>query len=72
MTEQNPTRRLRVAHVIVQPVLVWDDGEEMEPGPAVQPSTLPVSKVAEALASLPAQLAQMEQAELGETAAPTE
>lgn len=24
-------RKLRVAHVLVQPVLVWDDGEELTP-----------------------------------------
>lgn len=24
-------RKLRVAHVLVQPVLVWDDGEELIP-----------------------------------------
>lgn len=32
MTDQ-PKRRLRVAHVLVQPVLVWDDGEHLYPGP---------------------------------------
>lgn len=26
-------RRLRIAYVIVQPVLVWDDGTQLSPGP---------------------------------------
>lgn len=54
-------RRLRVAHVIVQPVLVWDDGEELSPGPQVQAQQLPLS----ALVSMPdqvrAQLVEIEQ-----------
>lgn len=24
-------KKLRIAHIIVQPVLVWDDGEELTP-----------------------------------------
>ena len=32
--------RLRVSHVIVQPVLVVDDGEELTAGPAAQQITL--------------------------------
>jgi sugar phosphate isomerase/epimerase len=30
------TRRLRISHVVVQPVLVWDDGDELAPGPPAQ------------------------------------
>lgn len=45
-------RKLRVSHVIVQPVLVWDDGVELAPGPQSQPVQLPLS----ALPSLPAQI----------------
>lgn len=44
MTPQ-PTRRLRVAHVIVQPVLVWDDGTELSPGPQAQPMQVPLSEL---------------------------
>lgn len=55
-------RRLRVAHVIIQPVLVWDDGEELAPGPPVQPQTVPLTEVSaenlrKAVADLAAQLA---------------
>jgi hypothetical protein len=35
--------KLRISHVIVQPVLVWDDGEELTPGPQTAPANLPVS-----------------------------
>lgn len=40
------TRRLRVAHVLVQPVLVWDDGDELTPGPDAQPVQVPLSGLA--------------------------
>lgn len=45
MTEQH-TPRLRVAHVIVQPVLVYDDGEELSPGPTMQPTQVRLSELA--------------------------
>lgn len=54
------SRRLRVAHVIVQPVLVWDDGDEMTPGPQVQPATVPASQLAAVADSLPAEVARLE------------
>jgi hypothetical protein len=50
------TRRLRVAHVLIQPVLVWDDGDELEPGPAIQAQQLPLAKVASWLVALPGEL----------------
>jgi hypothetical protein len=30
-------QRLRVSHVVVQPVFVLDDGDELRPGPEVAP-----------------------------------
>lgn len=45
MNEQD-TPRLRVAHVIIQPVLVYDDGEELSPGPVVNPSQVRLSELA--------------------------
>lgn len=39
--------RLRVSHVVVQPVLVWDDGEELSPGPQCQPIQVPLSALPE-------------------------
>lgn len=38
--------KLRVLHVVVQPVLVWDNGEELEQGPEVQPQAIPFSALA--------------------------
>ena len=37
------SRRLRISHVIVQPVFAWDDGEELSPGPQAAPITVPLS-----------------------------
>ena len=56
------TRRLRVAHVVVQPVLVWDDGEELTPGPGVQPLSLSLSAFPEFPQQLAEQLAEAENA----------
>lgn len=53
------TRRLRIAHLVVQPVLVWDDGEEMTAGPALNPVTLPLSQVAHLVETLPAEVATL-------------
>lgn len=50
------TRRLRMSHVIVQVHLVWDDGDEITPGPPMQPMMLPPSQVAAYLAEVPNQL----------------
>lgn len=46
------TRRLRVAHLIVQPVLVWDDGEDLEPGPGAEPVAVPLRGMDQFLARL--------------------
>jgi len=54
-------RRLRVAHVIVQPVLVWDDGEELAPGPQAQPQQVCLSALPDLPEMLLAQLAEIEQ-----------
>lgn len=60
MTDKTPTRRLRVAHVLVQPVLVWDDGNELSPGPQLQATQLQLSQVAATLAAVPQQIAELE------------
>lgn len=49
-------RRLRVAHVLVQPVLIWDDGQELTEGPTLNALMLPPSKLAEFADGLPAQV----------------
>lgn len=46
-------RRLRVQHILVQPVLFWDDDEEAEPGPQMQPLTLTRTQTIDMLTTLP-------------------
>lgn len=46
-------RKLRVQAVQVQVFLVWDDGEELTPGPDLAPVSLPLSKAREMIAGLP-------------------
>lgn len=53
------TRRLRVAHILVQPVLVWDDGENLAPGPPLQPQTLPLADMPAFLDGIPAELERL-------------
>lgn len=53
------TRRLRISHVIVQPVLVWDDGEELSPGPTVTPISAPLFALPEMPTRLAAEVAAM-------------
>jgi hypothetical protein len=50
------SKRLRIAQVVVQPVLTWDDGDELTPGPQVQPVTVPLSALAEMAERLPAEV----------------
>jgi hypothetical protein len=54
------TRRLRVLHVIVQPVLVWDDGEELEAGPQIAPASLPLPQLNALADRLRAEVAALE------------
>lgn len=55
-----PHGKLRVLQVVVQPLLVWDDGSELVPGPEVQPLTVPLSKLAEIAHTIPEQVATLE------------
>lgn len=52
--------KLRIAHVIVQPVLVFDDGDELSPGPEVQAVHLPLSKLSQLAESLSREVAALE------------
>lgn len=54
------TRRLRIAHLIVQPVLVWDDGDELTPGPAAKPLTVPLSQLTALADRLPGEVARLQ------------
>lgn len=58
------TRRLRVASLVIQPVLMWDDGEELTTGPQVQPMTLSPSQVQAWLAALPGEVARLESGDI--------
>jgi hypothetical protein len=59
-TNEQPSSRLRILHLVVQPVLVWDDGEELAPGPTVEPLTVRLSEIATFAADLPRQVAAQE------------
>lgn len=54
------SRRLRMSHVAIQVHLVWDDGEELVPGPSMQPMLLPPSLVDDYLTEVPNQLPRIE------------
>lgn len=53
-------RKLRVLHVLVQPVLVWDDGQDLLAGPEVQPQALPLSAMPELPEQILAQIKAQE------------
>lgn len=63
------TRRLRLQSVTIQPVLVWDDGEELTPGPELGAVSLPLSRLDHFRDSIPAEIAAL-QAKLEEPEAP--
>ena len=56
------SRRLRVSHVVVQTVLVWDDGDELAPGPVAEPVSVPLSALAGLGQQIAAEVAQVESA----------
>ncbi|QKY78381.1 hypothetical protein SEA_BARSTEN_26 [Gordonia Phage Barsten] len=51
-----PPRRLRIAHLLVQPVLVWDDGTELTKGPGLNSVQVSISEAAEFLDTLPVEV----------------
>jgi hypothetical protein len=51
---------LRIAHILVQPVLVFDDGEEMTPGPGIQAIQLPISKLGQFAKDFPKQVTELQ------------
>lgn len=52
-------RRLRIAYVAVQPVLVWDDGDQLTPGPEMQGLQLPLTRARQLLDELPQHVADL-------------
>lgn len=53
------TPKLRLQVIVIQPVLLWDDGEELTPGPEIEPATLTLAKAKEWLENLPAEIEKM-------------
>jgi hypothetical protein len=45
--------RLRLSHVLVTPVLLWDDGENLSPGPDVAPVAATLESLPELAKRLP-------------------
>lgn len=62
------TRRLRVSHVVIQPVLIWDDGEDLAPGPAAQPQQVPLAALSQVPDDIRAQVVGLEAQLLAEAA----
>lgn len=60
VTFEEVTRRLRISHVLVQPILVWDDGAELSPGPPTTAVMVPLSELAAHAERLRAELAAMQ------------
>ena len=59
--------KLRIQQIIVRPMLVWDDGEELSPGPELQPIPLSLSQMEDFMKKLPLQVAALEEQSLNES-----
>ena len=44
--------RTRLAHLVIQPVLVLDDGEELMPGPQLEAAPVTISQLEDYVAKL--------------------
>ena len=53
---------MRVLHVMVQPVLVWDDGTELAPGPTLNVQAVPLAELAGLRDKIEADLPTLEKA----------
>jgi len=52
-------RKLRIQALTVHVVLVWDDGNELTPGPALDPIQVSLSQARTMLDGLPAEVARL-------------
>ncbi|RYX79492.1 hypothetical protein EON76_02120 [bacterium] len=52
-------KRLRIAHIVIQPVLVWDTDDELSPGPELSPVSVPLSQAKDMLAGLPEEVEKL-------------
>lgn len=59
-------RKLRIGFIKVQPVLFWDSGEDLSPGPELNLITIPLSKMGQFIDSLPDEVLSIEQQLLNE------
>lgn len=50
---------LRLAHLRITPVLVWDDGDSILPGPELNEVAVPLSGLGELAERLPAEVAAL-------------
>ena len=55
-------KKLRALHFVVQPILVWDDGTDLTPGPVVEPQALTLAGIRDLLENWPDRLAELEAA----------
>lgn len=53
------TRKLRIQSLTVQVALVWDDGDELTPGPALDPITVSLTQARSMLDGLPAEVEKL-------------
>jgi hypothetical protein len=53
------TAQLCIARLVVTTELVWDDGQELTPGPQLQPVALPLSQLVGFSQTLPDEVAAL-------------
>lgn len=53
-------KKLRISHVIIQPVLLWDDGDNLTPGPQAQPFSVALTDLGSLAEKLRAEVAVSE------------
>ncbi len=52
-------KRLRLAQVHIQPVLVWDDGDNLTAGPEIETKVMSLAQAIEFLNGLPSELLRL-------------
>ena len=62
-------RKLRVLRTVLQVETVWDDGDDLAPGPAIDPVALPLSALPDFIASLPDEISKLAE-QLSDSACP--
>lgn len=57
--------KVRISHLVIQPVLVLDDGEELTPGPQLEAAPVTLSQLEDYVAKLRAFVAEQNQSTEG-------